>query len=166
MIDDRQKKADVLLDSAKNHLFYYSKSVVALLRFVTLIWNYSINIYITDLETSVFFKNNGDETFTDIAALTGTEFNSTAWGAIFLDGDNDADLDLYVSGTDVNTPNRISAAFYENIGPNNFQIPSNAGFQDDDRFSYSNAIGDLNNDGLVDFVVTNSNDQNVFYLEK
>ncbi len=123
------------------------------------------DIYVTDLETSIFFKNNGDETFTDIAALTGTEFNSTGWGSIFLDADNDADLDLYVSGTNVNTPNVLSAAFYENLGNDNFQIPNNAGFQNDDRYSYSNAIGDINNDGLVDFVVTNNNDQDIFLWE-
>ena len=123
------------------------------------------DIYVTDLETSVFFKNNGDETFTDIAQLTGTEFNSVGWGAVFLDGDNDADLDLYVSGTEVNVPNRLSAAFYENLGSDDFQIPSNAGFSADERYSYSNAIGDINNDGLADIVVTNSQDQNVFLWE-
>lgn len=123
------------------------------------------DIYVTDLETSMFFKNNGDETFTDIAILTGTEFNSVGWGAVFLDGDNDADLDLYVSGTDVGIPNQFSAAFYENLGSDNFQIPVNAGFQNDDRYSYSNAIGDINNDGLADIVVANNNDQNVFLWE-
>ena len=123
------------------------------------------DIYVTNLGASVFLKNNGDETFTDIAATTNTEFNSNGWGAIFLDGDNDADIDLYVSGALVGYPGYASAAFYENLGTGTFQIPTNAGFENDEGYSHSNAIGDINNDGLADFVVTNTNDQNVFLWE-
>ena len=123
------------------------------------------DIYVTNLGESVFFKNNGDETFTDVALETGTQFNSNGWGAIFLDGENDGDLDLYVSGELFNHPQLKSAAFFENTGNNGFSIPENAGFENDQANSYSNAVGDLNNDGLADFIVTNSNNQNVYVWE-
>ncbi|NNL82486.1 MAG: T9SS type A sorting domain-containing protein [Winogradskyella sp.] len=120
------------------------------------------DIYITNLGRSVFLKNNGDETFTDVATETGTEFDSIGWGAIFLDADNDTDLDLYVSSSAYNSDTYISSAFYENKGDGIYQIPANAGFENDDSYSHCNAIGDINNDGLVDFVVTNTHNQNVF----
>ena len=114
---------------------------------------------------NVLFRNNGDETFTDVADTSGTIFNSIGWGATFLDADNDMDLDLYVSGSNVTLPDLISAAFYENLNNGQFQIPSNAGFANDIGYSFSNSAGDINNDGFPDFVVTNSNDQDIFLWE-
>ena len=58
------------------------------------------DIYITNTSSgNVFLKNNGDGTFTDVANLTNTTFNSIGWGSVFLDADLDTDLDLYVSGS-------------------------------------------------------------------
>jgi len=119
------------------------------------------DIYVTDLLKSILFRNNGDETFTDVALSSGTKFNSVGWGSVFLDADNDKDLDLYVSGSYFNDPNFASSSFYENLNDGTFVIPSDAGFANDQGYSHSNAIGDINNDGLPDFVVTNTNNQNV-----
>jgi hypothetical protein len=103
---------------------------------------------------NVFLRNNGDGTFTNIAMINGTDFNSIAWGAVFLDADNDMDLDLYVSGM-LDDTLFLPSAFYENDGFNNFSIPTNAGFDNDTEESYSNAIGDINNDGYPDIIVCN-----------
>ncbi len=122
------------------------------------------DLYITNApDGNVFFRNNGNGTFTDIASQTGTSFYSVGWGAVFFDADNDTDLDLYVSSSETgSTLAYISSAFYKNQGSNLFEIPDNIGFQNDNRSSYSNAIGDINNDGLADLVVTNVNDQDIF----
>lgn len=108
---------------------------------------------------NVLFKNNGDETFTNIAVSSGTLLDSFAWGASFFDAENDGDLDLYVScsydGTFMGYP---SAAFYENQSDETFTEPTNIGFSNDSEISYSNAIGDLNNDGKTDIIVMNSDD--------
>ncbi|MBT8273239.1 MAG: VCBS repeat-containing protein [Bacteroidia bacterium] len=122
------------------------------------------DIYITNLpEGNSFLKNNGNGTFTDIAASSGTLFNSIGWGAVFLDAENDTDLDLYVSGSaDGSIPGFLSAAFYENMGNDSFTIPSGAGFIGDNGESYSNAIGDINNDGLAEIVVGNGANEDLY----
>ena len=59
------------------------------------------DIYVTGSpdDNNAFLKNNGDGTFTDIAIETGTQVNGTCWSSVFLDADNDEDLDLYVSSS-------------------------------------------------------------------
>lgn len=85
-----------------------------------------LDIYVTNTQNgNVFLRNNADETFTNVAVTNGTTFNSIAWGAVFLDAENDSDLDLYVSGLlDGSNPSFLSAAFYENDANGNFTIPS------------------------------------------
>jgi len=61
-------------------------------------------------------------------------------------------------------PNRLPSAFYENDGTGNYAIPSGIGFANDNRVSFSNAIGDYNNDGFPDIVVMNDTD-NYFLWE-
>ncbi|MDB4752222.1 CRTAC1 family protein, partial [Winogradskyella sp.] len=112
------------------------------------------DIYLDGEVGNALLNNNGDGTFTNVAANTGTQFNSIAWGAVFLDADNDQDLDLYVSGM-LDGSSSLPSAFYENDGFHSFTIPSDAGFQNDNEESYSNAIGDLDNDGFPEIVVLN-----------
>ncbi len=109
-------------------------------------------------------KNNGDGTFTNVASSVGTSFFSIGWGAVFLDADNDADLDLYVSSSETGSiANRLAAAFYENQGDDTYLIPDAIGFADDERISYCNAIGDINNDGFPDIIVMNETDNNFLW---
>ncbi|WP_430413210.1 FG-GAP-like repeat-containing protein [Kordia sp.] len=122
------------------------------------------DIYVTNgTEGNYFLRNNGDGTFTNIASGTGTMFNSIAWGSVFLDAENDGDLDLYVSGSfDSSNPIFLPAAFYTNNGNNTFSTETSSGFVNDARQSYSNAIGDTDNDGFPEIVVSNSGDENIF----
>ncbi|PNQ72680.1 hypothetical protein C1T31_11090 [Hanstruepera neustonica] len=122
------------------------------------------DIYVTNTQSgNVLLKNNGDGTFDDVAVLTGTAFYSIGWGAVFLDADNDRDLDLYVSGElDGTVGSYLSSAFYLNNGDQTFTIPSGIGFENDTGNSFSNAIGDIDNDGYPDIVVSNSNNQQPF----
>ena len=109
-------------------------------------------------------KNNGDGTFTDVASSIGTGFYSVGWGAVFLDADNDADLDLYVSSSETGlVPNRLTSAFYENQGDDTYLIPNAIGFENDARKSYCNAIGDVDNDGFPDIIVMNDTENNFLW---
>lgn len=57
-----------------------------------------IDLYITGYPSSVLFRNNGNGTFSDVTARTGTA-NQNEWGtsAAWFDFDNDGALDLFVA---------------------------------------------------------------------
>ena len=132
------------------------------------------DIYITNtpfsqvslIQGNVFLKNNGDGTFTNIATETGTSFDSVGWGSVFLDADNDGLLDLYVSSSENGAGPFISSAFYHQQNDETFTIPEDIGFNSDLRESYSNAIGDINNDGKPDIIVGNDSEPNFLWENK
>ena len=98
-------------------------------------WKYTTKIY----------RNNGDDTFTDVqAGLPGIGLGTLAWG----DYDNDGYLDLAISGA---TPGNI-ARIYRNNGDNTF-TNINAGLP---GVVGSLAWGDYNNDGYLDLVLNGS----------
>ncbi|GAB5526595.1 MAG: hypothetical protein Roseis2KO_44670 [Roseivirga sp.] len=114
-------------------------------------------IYISNSpEGNALLFNNGNGTFTNIAQESGTIFNSVGWGVNTLDIDNDACSDLYVSGSNVGTETP-SSALYRSIDPMNFEQTQYPGMAGDTLSSFSNAIGDFNNDGRADIAVSNAN---------
>lgn len=111
-----------------------------------------LDIYITNIsDGNKLLRNDGFGFFTEVANNTGTGFFNIGWGAQFLDIDNDKDLDLYVNGsrTGVSIP---PSALFINSGEGRFENSVIAG---DTATSFSNAVGDFNNDGFPDIVVNN-----------
>lgn len=115
-----------------------------------------LDMYITNGPPgNALLENQGNGTFVERAVAAGVAFNEESWGANFCDFDNDMDQDLYVSGG-VGGTTTISAAMYVNQGSGNFIIPTGIGMDGDTAMSYSNAIGDFNEDGHPDILVSNA----------
>jgi hypothetical protein len=104
---------------------------------------------------SILLQNNGDETFTDVSISSRTQLDSYSWGSSFLDAENDGDLDLYVSCSYTDSSGYPSYAFYENQSDETFSAPNGIGFIGNNEVSYASAIGDVDNDGKVDILVSN-----------
>ena len=51
-----------------------------------------------------FYENMGDGTFREVSSDTGTQNSGWAWGTVWLDFDNDGELDLYGSNGMVSGP--------------------------------------------------------------
>ena len=97
---------------------------------------------------NALYHNNGDGTFTDIAAKAGVLGKGMAFGASAEDFDGDGDLDLYVLNYGPNE-------FFRNNGKGTFtDISAQSGLADQ-RWSLSAAWLDYNNDGLLDVYVCN-----------
>jgi hypothetical protein len=63
----------------------------------------SLDIYVTNMtepylhECNMLWRNNGDETFSDVSVETQTCDTKWGWGAKFVDIDNDGRLDIYAA---------------------------------------------------------------------
>ncbi|MBI3819066.1 MAG: VCBS repeat-containing protein [Planctomycetes bacterium] len=113
------------------------------------------------------YRNNGNGTFTDVAAQAGVQDDPFAGsGALFLDYDNDGDYDIFVvaSPGNINPTMRLFHIFENEGSPNwNFlSISSTAGFRPDPNTPKSTmggflggvAAGDYNLDGYLDVIST------------
>ncbi|MDX1627327.1 MAG: FG-GAP-like repeat-containing protein [Fulvivirga sp.] len=115
--------------------------------------NHYLDIYITNTEEgNKLLRNEGNQKFVEVAENTNTSFYSVGWGALFLDVDNDTDLDLYVSGDYSRDAGPKSILYVkEDSGPyTEMQLPN------DNARSFANAWADFDNNGLLDIVVNNS----------
>jgi hypothetical protein len=97
------------------------------------------------INVSKVYRNNGDNTFTDInAGLTGGYFTSCSW----CDFDNDSDLDILISGY---SGSSYFSNLYRNNGDNTF-TDINAGLQG--VYLGSSVWGDYDSDGDQDILLT------------
>ncbi len=119
-----------------------------------------------DAPGTVLLRNNGDETFSDVTNSTQTSLVSFCWGSNFLDADNDGDLDLYINSQYTSSDSSLPTyGFYINNNSGSFSNSTSVGFTTNDYNSYSSAIGDYNNDGKLEIISNNGNDQNPSFWE-
>ena len=112
------------------------------------------DMYVSNTSSgNALFVNDHGVDFENLAEDKGVAYKSVAWGTNFLDGDNDGDQDLYVSGMIVGSK-EISSRYYENQYPlDTFILPTQIGV--DTVASFNNAVGDINQDGYPDIAVIN-----------
>ena len=114
-------------------------------------------------QSNVLYRNNGDGTFTDVTATTGMVLPVTdAFVTFFLDVDNDADLDIFISNsgsfqafiagqiTGQATHNSDRQVLYRNNGDGTFtDVTQQSGLYH--AFGAMGAnFGDINSDGYLD----------------
>jgi len=118
---------------------------------------------------NVLFHNNGDGTFTDVAAKAGVTEPIYSFSAFFFDYDNDGWPDLFVVGYRAQGVEDIAADYLKL--PNSAEYPRlyhnnrNGTFSDVTRKMHLHTallgmginFGDLDNDGYLDFYVGTGN---------
>jgi FG-GAP-like repeat/ASPIC and UnbV/PPIC-type PPIASE domain len=103
-------------------------------------------------------RNNCDGTFTDVTQQSGLGETVTAsQTAAWADVDNDGYLDLFIGNE--NTPSQL----FRNKGDGTFEDISHAAGVDQTAFSKGVVAADYDNDGYVDFYVSNTVGANFFY---
>ncbi|MFK5982598.1 MAG: FG-GAP-like repeat-containing protein [Flavobacteriaceae bacterium] len=95
--------------------------------------------------TNAMYRNNGDGTYSEVAASINLADNAQSWTTIWQDFDNDGDFDAFCVNHD--EENR----FYENDGSGVFtDIIGSTGINPTDLGAWENQGADFNNDGFVD----------------
>ena len=109
--------------------------------------------------TSALLINRGDNSFEDQTEARGLYHKQNTFQSAFIDFDNDGDVDLVVA----HDTGQVKT--WENDGTGNFTDVPNP---NSDQFSYPMgiAIGDYDNDGLVDFFFSNVGSSPPHFLVK
>ena len=101
------------------------------------------------------FRNDGHGRFVDVTAAAGIWGLTQGHTAMWFDANQDGWPDLYVAN-DFETPDR----FYLNKGDGTFVDVVDARLPHVTYFSMGADASDVNNDGLVDFLITDMRDRN------
>ena len=118
-----------------------------------------LNPHVCEPQDNVFYRNNGDGTFTDVTAELGIAASGgRSMQCLFSDFDGDNDLDLYVANdTSVNH-------IYRNSGDGIFTDVSDESWAADFRGSMGLTAGDYDNDGDTDLFMSHwVDEENALY---
>ena len=123
------------------------------------------DIFVTNINENVFYKNNGDNTYTDIAESLNLKDTGWGWDIVFADFDLDGDEDIFtVNG--FNITKAQNNFYFENTLKNGA-----IGFTDKTEeenlkeltYGVSAVPFDFDNDGDLDLYTTNSDRESFLY---
>lgn len=108
--------------------------------------------YVSRIDSGGLYRNNGNGTFTEVAAAVGADSNGMSWGVVWSDFDNDGNEDLFIANISSYGGKHPASMLYRNINGRFSDIagPAGAAFLMD---AYGVATGDFNNDGYEDIVI-------------
>ena len=141
-----------------------------------------LDLYVLNYGPNVFYRNNGNGTFTDISQASGLANPNWSLSAPWFDYDNDGDIDVYVANyleydsgkfrsyyPAAGYPGPLSYsgqpdALYRNNGDGTFtDVTKEAGLFNPNGRAMSATVADLNNDGYLDFYITNDAMENYYF---
>ncbi len=134
-----------------------------------------LDVFVTNFshDYNTLYQNSGDGFFSDVSYKSGVASPSLpylGWGGGFADFDNDGLLDLFVANGHVypqidqfrvGTKYHQRKQLFKNLGTGRFRDVSDdvAGGLLIEKSSRGAAFGDIDNDGDIDVLVINMNDQ-------
>ncbi len=148
-----------------------------------------LDVYVTNVGLNIFYRNNGDGTFTDDTTAAGFDDSAVQqWSAsaAFFDFDRDGDLDLYVTNYlnyDAKKSCRDKAGAPDYCGPLAFEGASDRLYRNDGDGTFTDitdesGIGvargrglgvvcaDFNDDGRPDVFVANDGEANLLWIKR
>ena len=118
-----------------------------------------------DVDLSNPYRNDGSGMLSEDNSLIATQPFGGNYAAVWVDYDNDSDMDLYITkcrgGAPAGDPQRING-LYRNDGPGNFTEVGTAAGMDSDDQSWSTVFEDFDNDGDFDAFIVNHAWANLF----
>lgn len=115
------------------------------------------DLVITNWEQTnqLFINENGN--FTEMTNSEIAETGVNSFGSTFGDIDNDGDLDLLILNS--YNDNHFTNSLFINDGNGNFLKDSTSSLANHKGWTYSAAFGDYNNDGWLDVILANNQDE-------
>ena len=125
----------------------------------------NLDLYICNYNSGspgdLLLKNNGDRTFTDVSDMLGASNEGTALAVAFTDVDMDHDIDILV-GNDFGNLHQPNRFFNNNYPELSFDEISHTASWDIEINSMGIAVGDYDEDGDLDYYVSDIGDNFLF----